>query len=479
MDSRKRLIFTSLLSIILVSILFIGTTYSVFTSSEIDENTNVYKTGNLDITYTLSDEYVTLNNSKPLSINNGRGVMPYRITVTNNGNVAYAFDIALVDTTAGEKIDYQYIVAQVGKLKPVVLGDCENNIIQKEVVVPANSSIDVDVRVWLLDTVLNSEIGKSFYAKFSIIGSAVYEANKDIDNSKFIAYRPTLMDVDVGSYIAYSGDNGCSGDACLGKNANYVDEFNMGYCDATGANSYKSSGFRIAYSDEDSIYLVSAGAVECINLESSENSDDYEEYLSGLNKIALKYCNSSYAYGDVCDSDSAWIINTWDFKNITASILDDDNCIASNEDEKCGYKNDLIDVGGDYFYMFKTDNVFDKLFYWNPNERYVTDKVKEDLYGVRPILKLKKEILIKSGKGTYAEPYVIEVGSALEFGNIFDNDKSIDVTSDDNEISSSDSGVTDFNNYKDDENSMDTIVENDTDEETIDDTKENNELNDQ
>lgn len=443
MDSRKRLIFTSLLSIILVSILFIGTTYSVFTSSEIDENTNVYKTGNLDITYTLSDEYVTLNNSKPLSIDNGRGIMPYRITVTNNGNVAYAFDIALLDTTAGEKIDYQYIVAQVGKLEPVVLGDCENNVIQKEVVVPANSSVDVDVRVWLLDTVENSEIGKSFYAKFSIIGSAVYNTNKDIDNSKFIAYRPTLMDVEVGSYVAYSGDNGCIGDACLGKNANYIDELNMGYCDTTGANSYKSSGFRIAYSDKDSIYLVSAGAPECVKLENSEDSDDYKTYLENLNKIALKYCNSSYAYGDVCDSNSAWLMNTVDFKNITTSLLDEDNCLVSVEDEKCGYKNDLVDIGGDYFYLIKTEVVFDKLFYWNPTKRYITTQMEEHLYGARPVLRLKKEILITSGKGTYSEPYVIEVGSAEDIADTIDNEGSADTTTKNDIINNTNTAVSD------------------------------------
>ena len=36
--------------------MLIGSTYSIFTTSEIDENSNVYKTGVLDITYTLTDD---------------------------------------------------------------------------------------------------------------------------------------------------------------------------------------------------------------------------------------------------------------------------------------------------------------------------------------------------------------------------------------------------------------------------------------
>ena len=59
---QKRLIFTSVLSILLVSILLIGSTYSIFNSTDIDEEKNVYKTANLDITYTLDNGNVILDN---------------------------------------------------------------------------------------------------------------------------------------------------------------------------------------------------------------------------------------------------------------------------------------------------------------------------------------------------------------------------------------------------------------------------------
>ena len=66
--NRKRLIITGVISIILVSILMIGTTYSIFTSKDIEENKNVYTTGILDITYTLSSENIVLEDNTPISL---------------------------------------------------------------------------------------------------------------------------------------------------------------------------------------------------------------------------------------------------------------------------------------------------------------------------------------------------------------------------------------------------------------------------
>ena len=90
---RKRLVITSLISIILICILFIGSTYSLFTTQDIDENANVYKTGNLDISYTTSSDNLTINNSNPLTDEESKKISPYRITVTNKGNLDYKFNL--------------------------------------------------------------------------------------------------------------------------------------------------------------------------------------------------------------------------------------------------------------------------------------------------------------------------------------------------------------------------------------------------
>ena len=53
---------------------------------------------------------------------------------------------------------------------------------------------------------------------------------------------------DVGSYVSYSGNNGCSGTACEGKNGSNI--------------KAKHQGWRIAYKKDNTIYLIPANGVE-------------------------------------------------------------------------------------------------------------------------------------------------------------------------------------------------------------------------
>ena len=185
--NKKRLIITSTISVILVTIMLIGSTYSIFTTSEIDENSNVYKTGVLDITYTLTDNNISLTSNVPTSNDNSCQIVPLRMTITNNGTVAYKFNIILNDTTANNAIDHQYISTQVGKYEPKALSECTDNIIKENIVIPANSSMDIDIRVFVSDTVPNSEINNAFYAKIAIDGLAINNDNLEIDTDSLIA----------------------------------------------------------------------------------------------------------------------------------------------------------------------------------------------------------------------------------------------------------------------------------------------------
>lgn len=186
--NKKRLIITSLISIILVAILMLESTYSLFSFSEDKESleTNVYTTGNLDVTYTVSDETVKLEKSTPITIEQSITIKPYRVTVTNTGTVPYMFDLLLNNTTATDEIDSHYIMTQVGKIEPKTLESCENNIIKEDIIVPAGESVDVDVKVWISDTVQNTEIGKSFFAKLEVDGLAIYNEFEEINNDILI-----------------------------------------------------------------------------------------------------------------------------------------------------------------------------------------------------------------------------------------------------------------------------------------------------
>ena len=182
----KRLIFTSLVSIILVFMLLIGTTYSIFTTGGIEEDANVYRTGVLDITYTVSDENVKLQSNIPTSVEDAIYIKPYRIIVSNNGTTDYKFNLVLNNTTATNSIDSQYIMIQVGKNEPVKLSECENNVIKNDIVILANNNVSIDVRIFLSQGIPNSEVGKNFSASLSIVGVAMNEDALEIDNTNLI-----------------------------------------------------------------------------------------------------------------------------------------------------------------------------------------------------------------------------------------------------------------------------------------------------
>lgn len=74
---------------------------------------------------------------------------------------------------------------------------------------------------------------------------------------------PLLSEMPEGSYVKYVGSNGCDGIHCEGYNANYKSDTDMGYCSGSGYK-FHVNGWRIAYKENDSAYLISAGAPECL-----------------------------------------------------------------------------------------------------------------------------------------------------------------------------------------------------------------------
>ena len=236
-------------------------------------------------------------------------------------------------------------------------------------------------------------------------GSGTYADPYTIDNTK-------LSDVEPGSYVKYTGNNGCSGKACEGQNANYVSDTNMGYCIN---NSYKFNvnGWRVAYVKNGSAYLTSAGAPECMCTNSSgvagtscsdsETTGGVPKHRTNLNTKALTYCNSSYAYGGKCDSSSAWNMNDTDFQNITGDTLN----VAYDENSGFYDSYSLINNGGFYWFATAYSASSTSAFYWVPDDRYVGNDSSAGAYGVRPVLRLASSVKVTGGSGTYEDPYTI------------------------------------------------------------------------
>ena len=221
-----------------------------------------------------------------------------------------------------------------------------------------------------------------------------------------------LNTVEPGSYVKYKGNNGCLGKSCDGQNANYVSDDDMGYCGSDN-QGFTSNGWRVAYIKDGSAYLVSAGSPECVctnsNGTSGTSCENFEtivnesRHVDNLNKISLKYCNSIYAYNHVCNNGSSWNINENDFKNITGDSID----VAVSKTSGFYDSYSLINNNGLYWFSFYRSSL-SGAFFWNSNRRIVDYNTSENLYGVRPIIKLRSSVIVVKGSGTYHDPYVIK-----------------------------------------------------------------------
>ena len=176
-----------------------------------------------------------------------------------------------------------------------------------------------------------------------------------------------LKDVSVGSYVSYVGNNGCSGFSCQGENPNYVDNDNMGYC-GDSKYHYSDKGWRIAYILDNIVYLVSAGALECVDKDIN------------FDTTALKYCNSKFVYDGVCNDNTIYSLKYSDILRMDKFMVDN----------------------GGYYWVFNED----KYMMWNPVIRSFSDS-GDSSYGVRVIVKMDQDVLISGGSGSYDDPYII------------------------------------------------------------------------
>ena len=226
----------------------------------------------------------------------------------------------------------------------------------------------------------------------------------------YIISTGKLSSAHPGSYVKYTGNNGCSGKACEGQNANYVSDTNMGYC-ANSSFKFNANGWRIAYIKDDTAYLTSGGSPECMctsnngsigtSCSGSSTTEVLNKHLANLNKKSLTYCNSTYAYGGKCDSASAWNMADADFKAITGATLD-------TAYDKSNYNSySIINNNGFYWFATPQSSSGYYLFFWSPNSHSVSIDNTFGVTGLRPVLRLASSVLITGGSGTYKDPYII------------------------------------------------------------------------
>ena len=174
---KKRILL--IISIFVVVLILFSSSYALlFKSNQTDKQE--YTTGMLEITSETLSGSVTLNNPLPMSDSDGENTTPYVFRITNTGNLTYKFNIMLLSTTTNNQISSNYIKLKVNTDTPVKLNSLTDGIILSNITLKPGKSIDVTLRVWLSEDTPNTEIGKTFNAKITTEGEAIYVSG---DNS--------------------------------------------------------------------------------------------------------------------------------------------------------------------------------------------------------------------------------------------------------------------------------------------------------
>ena len=167
-------------SIILVIVAITTTTQSYFNKDNYAKNPTEYQTGLLSIEALSKSNNISLDNTLPMSDDDGLQTTPYVFTIKNNGNVDYKFNIKLLST--GENtFSPEYIKLKIDDEGIRTFSSLTDSIIKQDVILPAGETIDISIRIWLSSDTKNTEIGKTFNSKIVIDGQSVYtETNADI-----------------------------------------------------------------------------------------------------------------------------------------------------------------------------------------------------------------------------------------------------------------------------------------------------------
>ena len=389
-----------------------------------------WRSGNNTVNLTIKDSSVECTNGPSIEVKNIGPILSLKdgvkanFNIKNTGgeeiNITLGLNITsissslrtdsfkwalLQDTTGTNNFDYSK--------NPLLSGNFSNlgikeNTLSSTIKVAGNKTYSFVLVVYIDGNMENSESMMSGSMKATITYGDCGTINEPL------ILPASLTKVPIGSYVKYTGTNGCSGKSCKGQNANYVDSSNMGYCFSDA--KFNASGWRVAYINDGTAYLTSGGSPECMCTNSSGNAStscsDYEstvgvpKHLTNLNTKALTYCNSTYAYGGVCNSSSAWNMSDGDFQKITGDTL------STAYDMDDGYYDDyaIINNGGVYWFASPDSASSTSAFGWIPYNRRVISISSDYAFGVRPVLRLQSSVIVTGGTGTYEDPYIINNG---------------------------------------------------------------------
>ena len=181
--TKKNIIFLSV-SLVLIILLGIGVSYSMWNVSVSQDTNNTANTECFDLSVTNKESNINLDNAYPISNDKGKSLTPYTFTVTNTCDITAEYSInleVLKDSTLSSKfIDVMFegninLLSSYDSIDKVNISSIESRKLTYGIL-KSQESKDYSLRLWLdYNTTLedlNNEI-KTFKSKIVVVGKTI------------------------------------------------------------------------------------------------------------------------------------------------------------------------------------------------------------------------------------------------------------------------------------------------------------------
>ena len=185
---KKSIIFISV-SLVLVILLGIGFSYSLWNISVSQDTTNVAESKCFDLSISNQENNISLDNAYPISNDKGKKLTPFTFTVTNTCDITAEYSVnleVLKDSTLSSKfIDVMFdgninLLSSYDSVDKTILSSVESRNLTNGIL-KSQESKNYSLRLWIdYDTTLedlNNEI-KTFNSKIIVVGKPInYEGD--------------------------------------------------------------------------------------------------------------------------------------------------------------------------------------------------------------------------------------------------------------------------------------------------------------
>ncbi len=201
----KRELTLTIISIVGVTIIMLGGSYSIFSQITRADDSSVLKTGTLALEFNDTDEglgnIINLNGEYPISDDEGLEKKPYTFKITNTGSINASYKIRILDDSSmidedgciNELLRKEVIKYSIDGESPLLLSNASEGVIKTGTLEGGGSAVH-SIKMWISDLADNSDLGKHYHGK--ILVEAVQEEIKGSDtlgllSTKSINYKAT------------------------------------------------------------------------------------------------------------------------------------------------------------------------------------------------------------------------------------------------------------------------------------------------